>query len=255
MPTPRPIIAATVDVKSAVGRTAEISGMVLSDSPMPISAVTIGNPMATIDPNAISRMTAAAARPIPSVAGTSPFRKGSPPSAICRSGDWWETRYLLDRGCRFLDRWWPVPHEGDSREGDPSGPDLLWVIDGAVDVVDTRQRPNFVDDGARGDQVGRLEVDGAADSGDRRHVRCRQVVGALRIRAIEAVVDVGTGVHHPTDDDHADEGGEPDDERAVTVVYRGGGKFVHHALHCEAGGASAESGGPASSPGGYPHLP
>ncbi len=81
-------MAATVEVKSAVGSTAETSGIALSDRPMPISALTIGKPMATTDPKAISKMTTAAARPMPSVAGTSPLTKGSPPRAICRSADW-----------------------------------------------------------------------------------------------------------------------------------------------------------------------
>ncbi len=88
MPTPSPIIAATVVVKSAVGSTAEISGMTLSDNPMPINALTIGSPMATTDPKAINKMTTAATRPMPSVAGTAPLTNGSPPSAICSSAVW-----------------------------------------------------------------------------------------------------------------------------------------------------------------------
>ncbi len=87
MPTPSPIIAATVEVKSAVGKTVETSGIMLSDKPMPISALTIGSPIATTEPKAINKMTTAAARPIPSVAGTSPSTNGSPPKAISRFAD------------------------------------------------------------------------------------------------------------------------------------------------------------------------
>jgi hypothetical protein len=74
-------------VKSAVGNNADTTGIALNDKPMPISALTIGRPMATTEPNAISKMTTAAANPIPSVAGTSPLTNGSPPRAMWRLSD------------------------------------------------------------------------------------------------------------------------------------------------------------------------
>ncbi len=42
---------------------------------MPNSAVTMGRPAATSEPNEISRMTTAASRPNTSVVGTPPFWK------------------------------------------------------------------------------------------------------------------------------------------------------------------------------------
>src|SRR4051794_32384916 len=95
-------------------------------------------------------------------------------------------------------------------------------------MIDARQGADLVDHCRGGGEVVGLEDDSGADTGDRGHVRCGQVVRALRIGAVEAVVDVGTRMHHPTDNDHADESGQPDDECAVAVTYRGGGKFVHH---------------------------
>ena len=66
MPTPMPIIAANCGVKV---------GMSTKDAPTPImkkpetsarSAVTIGSPIATTEPKAMSKMMIAAARPISS---------------------------------------------------------------------------------------------------------------------------------------------------------------------------------------------
>ena len=234
MPTPSPIIAATVEVKSAVGRTAETSGIALSDRPMPISALTIGNPIATTDPKAISRITTAAARPMPSVAGTSPLTKGSPPRAICSVGGLVRGCDLLDCRRRVLDRWWAGPHERHRGERDASRADLFGMVERAVDVVDARQRTDLVDDGRRRGEVVGLEHDSGAEAGHRRHVGGGKVVGALRIGAVETVVDVGAGGDHAAEDDDADECGDPDDDGAVAVVDGGGSKFLDHGVHCEA---------------------
>ena len=49
--------------------------------PIPTTAVTIGRPMATTDPNAISRMTMAASKPNASDAGMAPVWNGLPPNS------------------------------------------------------------------------------------------------------------------------------------------------------------------------------
>ena len=64
-------------------------------------------------------------------------------------------------------------------------------------------------------------------------MRRSEVVGALRIGAVEAVVDVGAGGDHAAEHDDADECGEPDDDGAVAVVDGGGSKFFDHGFHCE----------------------
>ena len=56
----------------------------------PITAVPIGRPIATTEPNAISRMIIAASRPISSdvpVSGCVPHDAYSPPISISRSGE------------------------------------------------------------------------------------------------------------------------------------------------------------------------
>ena len=70
MPTPMPIIVATWVVKSGVGTAAAHRPSAAIDAITPATAVRMGRPMATTDPNAISRMMAAASRPTPSLAGT-----------------------------------------------------------------------------------------------------------------------------------------------------------------------------------------
>ena len=71
MPTPMPIIIATCVVKSGVGTTADHRPRAAMDATTPTSAVTMGRPMATTDPKATSRITAAARSPTTSLAGTS----------------------------------------------------------------------------------------------------------------------------------------------------------------------------------------
>ncbi|MGD0808724.1 MAG: hypothetical protein ABSA91_03340 [Acidimicrobiales bacterium] len=56
---------------------------------MPTSAVRIGSPIATTDPNARSMMMIAAVMPIPSLdpgEGDTTALMGGPPSATCRPG-------------------------------------------------------------------------------------------------------------------------------------------------------------------------
>ena len=56
--------------------------------PTPNSAVPIGRPIASTEPNAISRMIIAASSPMASlVPFVAPVWKMSPPSATCRPGD------------------------------------------------------------------------------------------------------------------------------------------------------------------------
>ena len=76
-----PIIIATCVVKSGVGTTAAHSPSAAMDAATPPSAVTMGRPMATTEPNAMSRITAAASRPTTSLAGTSTSWNRSPPKA------------------------------------------------------------------------------------------------------------------------------------------------------------------------------
>lgn len=128
------------------------------------------------------------------------------------------------------------------------------MVDWAVDVVDTRQGTDLIDDGSGGREIVGREDDGGSESRDRRHVRLGEVVGALRIGAVEAIVDVGARCDHSTDDDDADERGDPDGNSAIAVTHGGGSKLFDHASHCEARPATTESGSLASAPGGYPHL-
>ena len=95
------------------------------------------------------------------------------------------------------------------------------MVDGTVDVIDSRQRTDLVDESSgRGEVVG-LEHDGGADTRDRRHVRGGEVVGALGVGAIEAVIDVGAGCDQAAEDDDRDQRGEPDGDGAVAVVDGG----------------------------------
>ena len=72
MPTPSPIIVASVGAAVPMSVVAATSVMTDRPTPRPKSAVPIGRLIATTDPNASSRMITATARPIasPSVAAT-----------------------------------------------------------------------------------------------------------------------------------------------------------------------------------------
>ena len=66
MPTPSPIIVATELAQSGTSMTLASSAPPARPTPTPNSAVASGRPIATSDPNAISRMIAATSRPGPS---------------------------------------------------------------------------------------------------------------------------------------------------------------------------------------------
>ena len=75
-------MAATMAEKLGAGKTWPSSAISASPEPIPISAVAIGNPIASSEPNAISSTTAAAPTPIPLEAppyGVSAWSTTSPP--------------------------------------------------------------------------------------------------------------------------------------------------------------------------------
>ena len=82
MPTPMPTIDATWGVKPGVMNTCDHSTTPDRPMLMPNSAVTIGRPIATTDPNASSRITTAAARPNTSLDGIDPVSKASPAKSV-----------------------------------------------------------------------------------------------------------------------------------------------------------------------------
>ena len=69
MPTPMPIIAVTCGANEGTSSTRASRLTNASPSPIPNNAVMIGRPIASSDPNAISRMTTAARMPMSSLAG------------------------------------------------------------------------------------------------------------------------------------------------------------------------------------------
>ena len=84
MPTPNPIMAATMLVKLGTSTTLASTSMMARPMPMPMIAVRIGRPMASTDPKAISRMTMAARVPAPSElppVSNSAFWMAKPPSS------------------------------------------------------------------------------------------------------------------------------------------------------------------------------
>ena len=86
MPTPMPIIDATCGANE--GTSSRCPMRPINEMPMPIpkSAVTIGRPIASSDPNATSKMTIAASRPMISAkpnAGCSAFSSGPPVASNC----------------------------------------------------------------------------------------------------------------------------------------------------------------------------
>ena len=127
-------------------------------------------------------------------------------------------RDLFDGRRRVLHRWWAIAHERHGNERDAARADLFGMVDRAVDVIDARQRTNLVDDSRRRVDVVRLEHDCGGETTDRWHVRGCKVVGALRVRSVETIVDVDARGDHAAKDDDADQCGEPDDDRAVAVV-------------------------------------
>src|SRR5437588_776538 len=75
-------MAATMAENDGAGKTCPSSAISASPEPIPISAVAIGNPIASSEPNAISSTTAAAPTPIPLEAppyGVSAWSTTSPP--------------------------------------------------------------------------------------------------------------------------------------------------------------------------------
>ncbi len=64
MPTPSPIIVARTGATVPIAVKEAIRWMVAMPTPSPSSAVRIGSPMATTEPNANSRITTAASSPI-----------------------------------------------------------------------------------------------------------------------------------------------------------------------------------------------
>ena len=90
MPTPKPIIDDRIVANS--GTLANAARISVRPVPVarPITAVPIGSPIATTEPNAISRMIIAATRPISSeepVLGCVPNEAYSPPISASRSGE------------------------------------------------------------------------------------------------------------------------------------------------------------------------
>ena len=71
MPTPRPIMAARVGAKVATSMRVATRRTPIWPIVRPSRAATIGMPTATIEPKAISRMTMATIRPMPSLFGGS----------------------------------------------------------------------------------------------------------------------------------------------------------------------------------------
>ena len=83
MPTPRPIITASVVVKSGMDTTWLTSVMTMAPVAMPARAVPTGRPMASTEPKATMRMKMAKARPSVSDEGGSNEPNMSPPNSIC----------------------------------------------------------------------------------------------------------------------------------------------------------------------------
>ena len=83
MPTPRPSITATVVAKSGIDSTWLSKPARMVPTPMPASAMPIGSPMASTEPNARISTMIAKARPSSSELGTSNSASSAPPSSIC----------------------------------------------------------------------------------------------------------------------------------------------------------------------------
>jgi hypothetical protein len=83
MPTPMPIIASVWFENVGIVMRFTVSPTRAMPQPMPNSAVMIGRPMASTEPNASSRMIAAASRPIASLENSAGSAKISPPSSTC----------------------------------------------------------------------------------------------------------------------------------------------------------------------------
>ena len=78
MPTPSPIIVASVDETSGTSAMCPSSLMIESDTASPKIAVTMGSAMAVAVPNANSRITIAAAMPMSSLLPSSAFDTALP---------------------------------------------------------------------------------------------------------------------------------------------------------------------------------
>ena len=217
MPTPSPIIAATVEVKSAVGSSAETTGMRLSDNPIPISALMIGRPIATTDPKAINKITTAAARPTPSVAGTA-LHEGITAQRDLQTGRAMGRSDSLDSCRSVLDARRTGPRERDCGKRDPARADLFGMVDGTVDVIDARRARISLTTAAV--DARSLVLNTTAELNPVADGMCGrgEVVGTLRVGAVETIGDVGFRRDHAAQGDDADERGKPDDECAVTMV-------------------------------------
>ena len=82
-----PIISTAWVVKSGMFITFATSCTIAMPHPMPKSAVAIGSPAASTDPNATSRMMTARSRPMPSLLPNACAAKMSPPISTFRPGD------------------------------------------------------------------------------------------------------------------------------------------------------------------------
>jgi hypothetical protein len=82
MPTPRPIITASVVVKSGMETTWLTRVMIVAPVAMPAMAVPTGRPIASTEPKATIRMKMAKARPSVSDDGGSKSPNISPPNSI-----------------------------------------------------------------------------------------------------------------------------------------------------------------------------
>lgn len=81
MPTPSPIMMPIVAVKSGISMRLLISAVISAPVPTPASAIAIGRPIASTDPNAAISTKIANAMPSISELGGSRSRNMSPPSA------------------------------------------------------------------------------------------------------------------------------------------------------------------------------
>ena len=196
----------------------------------PITAVAIGSPIATTEPNAISRMIIAASRPISSdvpVSGCVPHEAYSPPISASRSGE----RTSVERCLERLER---LDAQVDGRlvVGDLRVADRAVGGQGARGLERIRDRDHVrlardrVQRRGHGvglileRPVGRVEDDVGRGAGGGGVALSQQVVGALRlgVRQVEVVGELAA--ERAADHEDRDHGGDPDAEGAPTVARR-----------------------------------
>ena len=193
MPTPIPIIAATWPVKSGVVTNADQIVTPVRETRMPQIAVAIGSPIAMTEPNASSRITTAASRPMNSVAGSSPSVNISPPKATSiddRSASSCISTATSSRNggpveVNSIDANATVP-SSDTRDGSSSGESIDATRGIAASSASTVPHLGL----ARGRTQSRVGVE---DNRGRllvllRQVLGDQVVGDLGVGAVEAVL-------------------------------------------------------------------